>query len=283
MTPRLHRKAPSAAASLIRPNRLLPLLFLLLALVYASGQFFIADPGDGGGSGIGGTGRLGGESGLGGTGAPFKFGAVDEREDREAGAEPWRDVLHGGQLGSLPQEELASSDVKVETLRLSPLPPHVLGAPSRALASARRDELESAREKLEDSLEEIDRRALADARQDAMQRVSLEQAAPSPLAFEAEIRQLIDEDRDSAARQAVSTSLAVTRQLMLAEAASRIALPDDAPAPVHIDVIGDPDHDRLRLNRPARPERPDRPSTPTQRLNPPTRSIPTPPVRPMHL
>ncbi|MEX2367625.1 MAG: hypothetical protein WD601_13565, partial [Pseudohongiellaceae bacterium] len=226
---------------------------------------------------IGGTGKFGGESGMGGTGGPaMNFGATDSNEDERQ----QQQFAYGG---SLPQGIMGMTDkrsgfaahnadvyVDVRTLKLTP----EMIRPSSRLKEVSA-ELDNIQRELDASLrQETDQSRIASL-QDP---ITVEQVTSDALVTR-------HNAISDAGNDMLINSMEITRQLLLAEAASITGdIQTDVPLELHQEGKAEPlDEDmRRRLSVPARPERPDRPSVP-RRASPSQRGIPAPPVRPLRI
>lgn len=244
----------------LRLPGLLPALLLLAALLWAfAGQWLISDPGSDGGSGIGGTGRLGsgvgGESGLGGTGGSYPgLGLVDPEQDEQGDSEQRLEAL----ALRAPAARQLQSPVAVEGLRLASAPAGL------TIAAPRRETL------VRDSLlESVPRLPVETTPVPTPAGLA---AVPGPERFGI-VRDSLAEELLNTAESGLQDSLTTGRELLLAQAFE--TQHDEMPE-------SSAEGSRQRLLLPVRPERPDRPAISGRRPSI-DRNVPRPPVRPMQL
>jgi hypothetical protein len=254
----------SKATAMVENRSVLATLLAMLCLVFAV-NYFLTGPGSDGGSGLGGTGKFGGESGLGGTGKMpdggygFKLGATDADKDQPDND---RDVIPAGHanLEAL-QAELDITTPKpafdVASLRLSPASAPLL------------DELDGFSRATEidiNTLSEVDALVASIRFDDAAEETG-------------SLRTLVQSEQVAIAADTLVASLDILDSLMLAEAATEMAV---SPMVAANNNDNSDEAIRQRIAMPVRPERPDRFTMP-YRVGPVQRvDLPAPPpVRPM--
>ena len=251
-----------ASLALIKPHpqKLLVLLLALLCLVFSLNYLFSADPGNDGGSGIGGTGKFGGnggDSGMGGTGGPvLKLGATDtdqRRHDDDQNTRSSATVQDQSEAGHNGSVELATAVLDVSTLKLTPPPVMPADPAGREI-------------NLPDNLDKSLARISLDTAQTSLPLTGQSAGRDSLQDSVAGIEDIIAADIHDTTQRVLTSSLEVTRQLMLAENRTNLTLAADTEDPVSIEVIGKRDDERRQRIAPA------------QRA-----AIPAPPVRPMRI